>query len=193
MEGQGIINLLLDGITSGVAIGRAEDLPYYESPPIQFVYESTATLILGNYVWADGPTTLIPDRPIRENALYFFRNISLAADVSELDFTSAIVTTPQFFTYRESDQDVVLFREPIEMNKFYEQFTYRLWWQTRRGDDQLKAGFTGQLIQTAALIGKDDITLKAVISAQEVVDENFIEVFTSRYPSPPEFVKKASV
>lgn len=162
--------------------GRAEDLPYWTSPPIQFVYESTATLALGNYTWADAASALTPNRPILENAIYFFRSISISADVSELDFTANITTTPLFRVYKQSDSNAVLYREPFQCNKFYNQFDYRFWWSTGLQNDALLAGFNGVITQGAAFIGKGSITLKAVISAQEIVDDSFIESFKAPYP-----------
>ena len=166
------------------SVARAEDLPYWSSPPIQFVYESIAPLVLGQYTWADGPSALTPDRPIIANALYYFRHVTLAADVSELDFTSNLTATPQFRTFLRGDSRAVLFREPIQMNMFYEQFDYRFFWASKQLEEQLLAGFVGSMIQGAALIGKNSITLKATISAQEIVDEHYIELFRANYPEP---------
>lgn len=163
-------------------VPRLEDLPYWDSPPIQFVYESESAVSLGSYTWADAASVLTPNRPLIDNALYLFRSISLAADVSELDFTANIVTTPEFFTFRQSDAKTVLFREPIQMNKFYSNFTYRFTWKSQQGSDQLFAAFRGVLVQGPNLVGKNSITLKAVISAQEIISEHFIDLFTKGYP-----------
>jgi hypothetical protein len=170
-----------------LAIPRLEDLPYSTSPPIQFVYESTATLNLGVYTWNDVPSALTPVRPVLHNALYFFRNLTLAADITELDFQAATLSASpiQYFMFRQADARAVLFREPIIMNKFYEQFDYRLTWTEQQTNDQLLAAFRGVLVQTPALVGKVDITLKAIITAQEIVDKNYIELFKRRYPLPP--------
>lgn len=177
----GTVGNLIRGIKT-LAIPRIEDLPYWTSPPIQFVYESEATLNLGTYVWNDPPTVLTPDRPILANALYYFRNISLAADIAELDYQGALITTPQFFTFLQSDARGVLFREPITMNKYFENFEYRMVWSTQSGQDQLFAAFRGTLLQTLPLIGKQSITLKAIISAQEIIDDNYIRLFKKMYP-----------
>lgn len=170
-------------------IPRAEDLPYWTSPPIQFVFESTANLALGSYTWADTPAAFTPQRPILINAVYYFRSITLTADCAEFDYTTNIVTTPAFYTFLESYSDAVLFREPILMNKFYDQFTYRFFWQSYRSDDILKGGFVGSLLQGPGLVGKSSITLKAIISAQEIVDENFCNLFKANYPKPPANVR----
>ena len=175
-------------------VPRAEDLPYWGSPPIQYVYESTANLVAGFYTWADNPSALTPNRPVRPNVLYFFRTISMAADIEELDFTSAIITTPQFNTHLLSDATAPLFREPVLMNKFFNQLPYRLWWSSQQGSDnsdrntgdRLFGTWAGVLQQTPALVGKASITLKAIITAQEVSDEYFVNQFrTNPYPRMP--------
>jgi len=178
------VSRLINGIKT-LAVPRLEDLPYWTSPPIQFVYESTATLALGNYIWNDPPTALVPNRPIRPNFLYYFRNITLSADIEELDFTANIVTSPQFFTFLDSTGRAVLFREPLVMNKFYQQFDYRLVWRTLTDPDTLRAAFVGQLVQGPGLIGKASITLKAIISAQEIVDDGYVKQFVTKYPAAP--------
>lgn len=175
-------------------VPRAEDLPYWGSPPIQYVYESTAILNAGFYTWADSPSVLTPDRPVRANVLYYFRNVSMSADISELDFTAAIVQNPEFNTHLVSDAQAQLFREPLLMNKFYTQFPYRLWWSSQQENDKLLGTWAGTLAQTPALIGKSSITLKAAITAQEVSDEYFVNQFrTNPYPRMPTVIGSKDV
>jgi hypothetical protein len=69
------------------------------------------------------------------------------------------------------------------MVKYYDELTYRLTWMPGRGNEVLSASFTGQILQGPALIGKAELTLKAVITAQEIVDDNFIKAFHRLYPS----------
>lgn len=164
-------------------IPRIEDMPYYHSPAIQFVYESEALLSAGVYTWQDTPSVMTPQRPIIDNAVYYFRSLTMSADISELDFTAAIVTTPEFFTFLRGDAQVPHFREPIQMVKFFQNFTYRFLWRTQQANDIIYGAFRGTLLQTASLVGKDSITLKAVISCQEITDENFNERLMEKYPS----------
>ena len=168
-------------------VPRLEDLPYWSSPPIQFVYESTAALNLGTYIWNDVASVLTPLRPLIDNALYFFRTVTIAADISELDYTTNLVTTPAFYTFRASDSKTVLFREPITAPMFLNQMIYKFTWQSQRGADELFAAFRGTIVQGANLIGKDDITLKAVISAQEITEEGYVNLFRSKYPAGKDF------
>lgn len=163
-------------------VPRIEDLPYNTSPPVEFVYQSSAAFAGGVYTWADNPTLITPNRPLIENCLYYFRTITLSADIDEADFTSVINTNIRFQMYRKSDKKAIMFREPIYMVKFLENFIYRLVWITRYQDDRLYASFNGVLNQNANLVGKSPITLIAIISAQEIVDDGFIKTFEQKYP-----------
>lgn len=175
-------------ITPFDTIVRAEDLPYWGSPPVQFVYESTAALALGQYIWTDLPSSLTPARPLMENALYFMRNVSLTADVEENDFTSNLVVTAGYpghtirlYTYLLGDsRGTPLYREPFHFNKFYDQFDFRFWFMPRRQNDELLCSFRGTLNQGPGLIGKANVTLKVVYSAQEVIDNEFVKQFVKR-------------
>lgn len=164
-------------------IPRIEDMPYISSPPIEFVYRSSVAFVAGFYTWADTPTALTPNRRLMENVLYYFRSLTFSADIEELDFTSCIVTMPQLQMYLKSNSNAILFREPANMVKYLANFEYRFAWFTPRKDDQLLAGFRGVLNQNANLVGKSPITLTAVISAQEIVDDKFIKKFKQAYPA----------
>lgn len=179
----GEIKRLVKGVKT-MFIPRLEDLPYFNSPPIQFVYEETASLNLGNYIWTGGASALTPNRPILDNALYYFREITMSADISVLDFESAKVTTPNFQMFRESDASAPLFREAVQMPTYLQRQQYRLVWVPGRADDVLFADFVGQLTQTPALLGKASITLTAIVTAQEIVDDNFIKAVRDyKYPN----------
>lgn len=164
-------------------VPRIEDLPYLSSPPIEFTYSSTASLSAGSYTWADTQNLLIPNRPLMENTVYYFRSITLAANTDELDFTSNITTIPNFQMFLKSRAKAILFREPIYMTKFLQNFDYRFAWVTQRASDTIYASFNGVLKQGASLIGKATVTLNAVISAQEIVDEGFVKKFRESYPA----------
>lgn len=164
-------------------VPRIEDLPYHSSPPIEFSYSSQASFSAGQYIWADTPQNLNPIRPLMVNSLYYFRSITMVADIEESVYNANLVTVPSFQMYLKSRKKSILFREAVYMSKFLQNFDYKFAWFTQQNNDQLYAGFTGILGQNADLVGKATITLTAVISAQEVVDEGFIKLFKETYPS----------
>ena len=164
-------------------VPRIEDLPYATSPPVQWVYESTANLAAGQYVWADVPAAMVYNRPVLTNVVYYIRNISLTADITEADFTSNLAVSPTFQLYFSLDPFNVLLREPFLMNKFYDQFDFRYMLLTQKDGNTLFGAFlTGTIRQGANLIGKQNITLKMVLSAQEIADQYFVEAFLKGYP-----------
>lgn len=171
---------------SRLQVARIGDIPYYTSPPMQLVYQSTATLTAGVYLWDDDPGVLATQRNLVDNALYFIRNITLTADVESLDFETSVTTIPEFYMFRQSDggvrRPIPLLREPILMPSFLKNFDYRLVFETKQGNDQVLGAFRGQLIQSPGLIGKNTITLTAQISVQEIVDKNYINLFKTAYP-----------
>lgn len=152
-----------------------DSVPYWSAPPVQFVYESTASLLLGKYTWNDTPSVLSPVRPIQDNDLYVLTSLTLAADITNDDFTAAIETTPLFNFHLVGDSKAPFFREPIQMITFLENFPFRYVWGPSIGSDQLLASFRGVLDQTPALIGKTSITLKAIMAAQEIQDDTIVE------------------
>lgn len=152
-----------------------DSVPYWSAPPVQFVYESTASLSLGQYTWTDTPTELSPVRPIQDNDLYVLSSLTLTADISNDDFTAAINETPLFNFHLLGDSKAPFFREPIQMVTFLENFPFRLVWGPSRGSDQLLGSFRGVLDQTPALIGKTSITLKVIMAAQEIQDDAIVE------------------
>jgi hypothetical protein len=165
-------------------VPRLEDLPYASSPPIQFTYRQTATLAAGVYPFAvAAPQVLSTIRPLIANSMYYFRSVTVTADVDEGDYLSSITVIPTFQMYLKSTGKQILFREPLTIAKYFQNFDYRLCWITQREDDQLYASITGSLTQTAALIGKASITMSVIISAQEIVDAAYIKRFLENsYP-----------
>jgi hypothetical protein len=179
---QDVLQRFIGGIRM-LAVPRVEDLPYWTSPPIQFVYEQTADLALGLYTFVGAAAPLAINRPLLENCLYYFRNITISADVAEADYLGAISTTPSFQIYKASDNGVQLFREPVRICNYFQQFDYRMVWQTQQSNDVLTGSIAGVLTQTAGLVGKTSITMKVVIAAQEIVDQHYTRLFREQsYP-----------
>ena len=166
-------------------VPREADIPYFTSPPVQFNFQSTATLSVGAYTWNDNTKIAFsPKRPILENALYFFRSISVIADIEELDFTSNLTTPLQIYSFLKSDAKSPLYREPFQMDMFYRQFQFPFFWRRHMKNDQLFGAVKGVITQGPSLIGKSSITVKMIISATEVTNEGYVKDFvTDGYPT----------
>lgn len=174
-----------------VYFGSEADIPYKESPPIQFTYESTGSLTLGEYRWQDSPTLMIPNRALTDNSLIFIRSVTLSADITESDYVQNVPTLldmPALFLYLQSEAGAVKWREPVIMSKFFNEFTHKFWFRPKQNRDRLQAAFRSingraTLAQGSSLVGKASVTLKAVISAQEITDNNYIRAFENAYPA----------
>ncbi len=174
--------------------GRLIDIPYGKSPPVIFTYRQTATLAVGQYNFSGSGTTVAkqvfdPSRPLMPNALYLFETISFSMDVEPNDYQAAIATLPSFSAYLQSGSLGPALREPIVLDKYFENYPYRLHIMGALSMDKISgaAGDTfnklfgsigGVLNQTASLVGKGSITAVIKMTAQEVTDGEFISAYT---------------
>jgi hypothetical protein len=185
-------------------IPRITDIPFSSTNPIQFVYQSTATAAGGLYQWTDNPSALAVLRPLIVNSLYLIEEIYFAANVSEENFCAGIlplqtasalaklltknnaIVMPQFQMYLQGAQNAPLFREAIAMPCFLRNFPYPKSWVTGVINDQLLASWNGTIAQAGALLGVATLTLTATVSALEIQDQAFIELFNKNYPKASE-------
>ena len=172
--------------------GRLIDIPYKDSPPILFTYRQTASLALGQYSFTTTPMTKAafnPSRPIRGNTLYVFNTLTFAMDIAETDYQGAIATQPEFSMYLQSNATAPQLREPIVLAKYFDNVPYVLTFlgtELLSGFGNAAQGYSfnrllgtvnGVLNQTASLVGKASVTAIVTLSAQEVVDNEFIKQF----------------
>ncbi len=179
--------------------GRLHDIPYFTSPPLLFTYEQVANVMAGTYEFAEGlKQTFTPSRPISPNALYMFDTVDFAADMGEVDYQSARDAAPQFSMYLQSDGGSPKMREPLALVKYFNTVPYKmsilgkeLLGQAYPGSaavsptqdffyNRLMGSIVGTLNQVPALLGKTDVTLTLVFTAQEITDRNFISDFVAR-------------
>lgn len=170
--------------------GRLIDIPFSKSPPVLFTYRVTAGLALGVYDFGGvtSPvrrTLFTPSRPINSNTLYLFDSMSFAMDIDQNDYQSAILTMPQFSVWNQADAGANALREPVSLDKYFENYRYRLTLMGGQNAGQSDAtrfnklfgSVTGVIQQTAALVGKASLTAIVKFTAQEVTDQQFIAAF----------------
>ncbi len=173
--------------------GLRIDVPYAKSPPVIFTFRQTANLALGQYDFGGVTTPVLksvftPDRPLQPNALYLFNTLSFSMDIDETDYQSGIQTLPAFQAYVQSDAAAPAFREALALDKYFENYPYRLSilgnssvneTQGAAGDtfNKFFGSITGVLNQTASLVGKAAVTGIVKFTAQEITDKTFISDF----------------
>lgn len=183
--------------------GSLINVPYSTSPPLLFTYRQSATVAAGTYDFTgtSAKTPFTPSRPILPNFLYLFSTISFSMDIDEGDYFGAIATQPEFSLYMLSDAAAPQFREPLALATYLKLFPYifPIFGQELMQAAQTNAVATvtpnnatpfnrllglvkGSLNQTANLLGKGTITAIVQFTAQEIVDDTYINQFKQSRP-----------
>lgn len=170
---------------------RLIDIPYWTSPPLQLIFQQTATVdIAGNYVWPVAKQTFTPNIDLNPENLYLIQSLTFASDTSDGDYKEAITTMPKFHLYLETEGALPQLRQPFYLpmhlanHTFYRPIIPAGGSSNNRQNsvaNHFLASYTGQLIQTPSLIGKQSITLTMVMAVQEIGDANFIDAFKAQY------------
>lgn len=66
---------LIDGIA------RIEDLPYLNSPPLQFTFSQSAPIIAGKYTFNGGRAQIGNNKNLNDNTLFYIKSLSFSADI----------------------------------------------------------------------------------------------------------------
>ena len=165
-------------------VARRGDIPYIQSPPVQFSYSATAALSLGAYTWSAAMAAFNPQVNILVTGLYYFRSITMSADISEFDYLSNVTTPLVFKAYLKGDAKTPLYRQGFVMEKFFDQFDFPFFWRRHTIDDVIYGTLRGAIAQGPNLLGKTSITVKVIISAQEITNEQYVKDFvTNPYPA----------
>ena len=177
-------------------------IPFLKSPPMHFVYRSTATLQFGQYVFDRTNTPKSNFNPrinIEQNRLYLIRSFSFSADINILDYQAAFfgtgqVNVPTFSLYLKANEAAPFLRQPLQLPTYYEEQDFPKVFipqriagpaaqsgsaalVTAKSLNEFQGFFKGVLDQIPALIGKQSVTLILTLNGTEVQDDGFI----SRY------------
>ena len=163
-------------------------IPYWDSPPMQFSMSQTARLDFGVYKFLDasgnplGRTQLNGTKNITESSLLFFYDVSFSADIPILDYQQALNLTgandiPQFFLFLKSDAGSPQLKDPLLLQNYLERQRYILAIDPKVSNNSITGFFRGELAQTAALAGISVIDFTISFYVQEVTDEAYIKAF----------------
>jgi len=154
-----------------------DELPFFNTVPIVSIGRVSAPLVGGEYNFVARQSSLLPKEKLVDNALYFISHFSFAMDISELDYQLAILDVPQINLYLSGEARTPLIRKPIFAPTYYESYSYLYAFLPQRSPNELLFSVRGKLTQTAALLGKQDITATMVLEFYEIVDDAFISQF----------------
>jgi len=170
-------------------VARLEDLPYYSSPPIQFIHTQQGALALGTYPFVIAKVVMQNTIQLSDNSLIYIRNISFYADVPELDYQLALqlaagtVNIPRLSIYFSGNASVPLLRNPIFLGNYFREQDYRILVRPKVTPNTIQAAIEGTLQQHGGLAGIGQINLTAEVYCQEIVDDNFVSAVTKKYPA----------
>lgn len=172
-----------------IRVARIEDLPYYTSPPIQFIHTQQAALTLGTYPFLLNKTVMTnSNSQLTDNSLIYIRDISFYADVPVLDYQRALklaagtVNIPRLSLYMGGNAGVPMLRNPVYLGDYFREQSYRLLIMPKFTPNDILASINGTLQQHAGLAGIVEINITVELFCQEIVDDAFIEAVTRKYP-----------
>ena len=128
--------------------------------------------LVGGYDWgilANVGQKIIDMEP---GTIYLIERISVGCDMSEADFLEAITTLP-LITLRESQSNEFVYKSPFPISNLIDDKDIVAWVWTDKGDEDLIATFTGQLTQTAALVGRATLSFYINYSIYAIDDSPF--------------------
>lgn len=170
-------------------VARMEDLPYYSSPPIQFIHTQQGALALGVYPFVIAKAAMQNTIQLSDNSLIYIRNISFYADVPELDYQMALqlaagtVNIPRLSIYFSGNASVPLLRNPVFLGNYFREQDYRMLVRPKVTPNTIQAAIQGTLQQHGGLAGIGQVNLTVEIYCQEIVDDNFVSAITKKYPA----------
>lgn len=161
--------------------------PWLKSPLVFFTGEFSAPLVGTTYVWPSTLQDFQPAADLTNQAIYFFWDFDFAADISEEDFSSAIVDTPLVSVYLSAKPNEPIFRQPFRCPKFYENKMVMQGRKIEQTPNRLQFGITGTIRQTPELIGKTAIKAIVQFTCFEISEPDFKKQLIDgvMMPDPP--------
>lgn len=167
-----------------------DEIPYWTSPPIEFVFKQSVEVnYSAHYVFPINKGDFVPNLNVLDNALYYIQTLTFAGDVAQDDYQGAILTFPVFNLYLAGEAANPQLRNPIDLPLYFSNFTYRKFLLPRESEgnefqlaeNKFQGSFQGELLQTPALTGKQELSLTMIMAVQEITDDGFVQKFKENY------------
>lgn len=172
-------------------VARIGDIPYWESPPMQFSFTEKVDLVLGTYPMIAGRTPMINVKNLNESTLIYFYDMTFSADIPGLEYQKSLqlitgdTSIPNFNMFFQDNRNAPALQDPILLQNYFTAQDYQLLVEPKQTPNTLNAFFRGTLQQTAALAGVQSINMTFTFYAQQIVDDNYIQAFKQGYPKAP--------
>ena len=113
------------------------------------------------------------------NSVYYVDNLSVGANIPKEDYLGAILITP-LLTFKHSIGNEIIYSRSFPIVQLYEQKEATVFFNSQKTGDFLSLSLTGQLNQTAELVGKDPIALDVSLSIYQISERDYKEWFDSK-------------
>ncbi len=169
-------------------IVRVEDLPYFYSPPMQFVFTEKAEITNGTYPFTGNKEIVDNNKNITDNTLLYIKAMSFSADIEKKDYQQALkladgsTNIPSFSCFMQSDAQAPIFVDPIKLGDYFDDQEYKKIVLPKQFPNNISAFFRGTLKQTGALAGVTEINLTMNIWVQQITDIAFIDGLRQAFP-----------
>jgi len=160
---------------------NVDKVPFKDSVPLQVIGQVTAPLVSGKYVFDGRPKSMTPNESFTDNSLYIMTKVSIACDISSLDYQGAISRVPEINFYSTGEARTPLVRKPIQAPVYYDGYEYTYAFEMKKDPSSLLFSVKGTIDQTPALVGKTDLTFSVISQIYEIVDDGFIENFKRKW------------
>lgn len=154
-------------------------LHYPQSAPFIVSGSVTAPLVAGEFVFDPrNQVSILQGSPnLSASNIYLFDAVSVAVDVSEIDYKGAILTTPQISIYDTSKGRNPVLNNPIPIPMYYDQEDFKFFWNPAGEPVNLLLGVRGKLLQTASLVGKTELTMTIKYRVYDMGSEQFRKAY----------------
>lgn len=157
------------------------NIPHFSSRAVEFTASVSAPMVGGFYTFNASQwvplATLVPQR----RGIYVVRGLSFAADVDEGNYTANIVELPRIWFGLTANIQSSIFRFPIPLSVYRRGVEWDEVIVVDKEPCQMLARAQGRLSQSAALVGKADITLFVTLTTYEITDDAWIAEYKKGY------------
>lgn len=114
--------------------------------------------------------------PIFRNTYYLIDRISVGGNIPEEVYRDAINTVPTM-TLTTARGNQIVYKNPMPIPNFIDDQDVTAWIKTSKDDDYLQMTVSGQLDQTAALVGVGQIDLYISLSIYAIESTDFAKSY----------------